>query len=353
MQALLEFIKKLQSDKRFASFDEVAIKQGIVLKILSLLGWDPFDVDEINPEYGKDDKRVDFSLRVNNSNAIFIVIEKEGKNSKNSREQLIYFAAKEDVKIAILTNGLTWWFFSPHLGRNSEEKNFLKIQMYEQKADQAAQRFMELLSKQNVISGKAAESAKSMYQAKQKAVLIHEYLPKAWQEITSEPEKWLVDVVIKVTEGLCGYKPDNETVKKFLSSGIALDLKGTPLVKPGPPSKQQEKGSLQEAYTGKSIRSFKFREKKYAAKTWKDMLLKICELMNQEHKDKFEFLIDLYGQEEQVFSRNGDKILIAEKISGTDIYVNSGLTPKATLALCHEIISACGYTEGDLSIETG
>jgi len=351
MQDLLEFIKKLQSDQRFASFDEVATKQGIILKILSLLEWDPFDIDEIQPEYVRGDKRVDFSLRINNSNAVFIVIEKEEKNIKNSREQLMDFAAEEGVKIAVLTNGFTWWFFSPHLGRNSEEKNFLKIQINEQKADQVTQRLLEFLSKKNVVSGKTAESAENMYQAKQKAALINEYLPKAWQEIIRKPEKWLVDVVVKVTEGLCGYKPDNETVKKFLSSDAAIYLEGTPSVKPGPPSKPQEKKSVQESHAGKAIRSFTFREKKYAAKSWKDMLLKICELMNQEHKDKFEFLINLYGQEERVFSKNRDKILISEKISGTDIYVNAGLTPKATLTLCYEIISTCGYTEGDLSIE--
>jgi len=49
MKKLVEFIKKIQSDDRFGAFDEAAIKQGIVLKILSLLDWDPFDVDEVQP----------------------------------------------------------------------------------------------------------------------------------------------------------------------------------------------------------------------------------------------------------------------------------------------------------------
>ena len=65
MQNLLEFIKKLRSDKRFTSFDEAATKQGIVLKILSLLEWDPFNIDEIQPEYAMGDKRVDFSRMSN------------------------------------------------------------------------------------------------------------------------------------------------------------------------------------------------------------------------------------------------------------------------------------------------
>jgi predicted type IV restriction endonuclease len=352
MENLLEFIEKLQSDKRFASFDEVATKQGIVLKILSLLEWDPFNIDEIQPEYTVGDKRVDFSLRSNDSNKAFVVVEKVAKNLKNSREQLMDFAAKEGVKIGILTNGITWWFFSPHLGDDFEEKNFLRIQIDEQKPEQITQRFLEFLSKGSVVSGKAAQAVENMYQAKKKAILIEEHLPKAWQEIMREPEKWLVDIVAKATEGLCGYKPDQETVKNFLSSDREKELKIPTSIKPEPASKpQEEKKSVQKVPTGKSINAFTFKGKKYMVKSWKAMLLKFFELINAEHKDKFEFLIDLSAQEEGVFSKDKNRILIPEKISGTDIYVNVGLTPKDTLALCYETMSVFGYKESDLSIE--
>jgi D-alanine-D-alanine ligase-like ATP-grasp enzyme len=352
MENLLEFIKKLQSDKRFTSFDEVATKQGIVLKILSLLEWDPFNIDEIQPEYAMGDKKVDFSLRSNDSNKAFIVVEKVAKNLKNSREQLMDFAAEEGVKIAILTNGITWWFFSPHLGDDFEDRDVLSIQINEQKPDQITQGFLEFLSKGSVVSGKAAEALENIYQAKQKAILIEEHLPKAWQEIMKEPEKWLVDIVVKVTEGLCGYKPDKETVENFLSSDVEMKLEIPTLIKPEPSSKPQEvKKSVQKSYTGKPINAFTFKGKKYMVKSWKDMLLKVCELINAEHKDNFEFLINLSTQGEDVFSKDEHRILISEKIPGTDIYVNVDLTPKDTLALCYETISVFGYKESDLSIE--
>jgi len=352
MQNLLEFIKQLQSDKRFASFDEVATKQGIVLKILSLLEWDPFNIDEIQPEYVMGDQRVDFSLRSDNSNTAFVVVEKVEKNLKNSREQLMDFAAKEGVKIAILTNGITWWFFSPHLGDDFEEKTFLRVQMNEQKPEQITQRFLEFLSKRSIVSGKAAEAAANIYQARQKAILTKEHLPKAWQAIMKEPEKWLVDIVVEVTEGLCGYKPDKETVKNFLSSDIEIKLKVPALIKPESTSKpQEEKKSVQKSYTGKPINAFTFKGNKYLVKSWKAMLLKVCELINADHKDNFEFLINLSTQEEDVFSKDKQRILISEKIPGTDVYVNVDLTPKDTVALCYEVMSAFGYKESDLSIE--
>ena len=65
-EQLLDFIKEIQSDERYDSFDEPAIKQGVVLKILSFLDWDPFDIDEIKPEYAVDGGKIDFSLRHKN-----------------------------------------------------------------------------------------------------------------------------------------------------------------------------------------------------------------------------------------------------------------------------------------------
>ncbi len=63
MDNLLEFLRDIQSDERFKSLNEAAIKQAIVLKILSLLDWDPFNIDEIQPEYNLEDGKVDFLLK--------------------------------------------------------------------------------------------------------------------------------------------------------------------------------------------------------------------------------------------------------------------------------------------------
>jgi predicted type IV restriction endonuclease len=76
MKKLVEFIKKIQSDERFGTFDEAAIKQGIVLKVLSLLDWDPFDVDEVQPEYEIQGSKVDFCLKKGKANKVFILVRK-------------------------------------------------------------------------------------------------------------------------------------------------------------------------------------------------------------------------------------------------------------------------------------
>ncbi|UCH71766.1 MAG: hypothetical protein JSW62_05040 [Thermoplasmatales archaeon] len=54
-------------------------------------------------------------------------------------------------------------------------------------------------------------------------MLINEHLPKAWLKIMNAPEKWLVDIISQVTKDICDYKPDRETVIKFIKSNVKKD----------------------------------------------------------------------------------------------------------------------------------
>jgi len=59
-------INRLKTDRKIDTVDEAATKQAVVLKLLSLLGWDTFNIDEVTPEYSVAGKRVDYALKINN-----------------------------------------------------------------------------------------------------------------------------------------------------------------------------------------------------------------------------------------------------------------------------------------------
>ena len=77
---LTSFIESLKSDRRIVSFDEAATKQAVVTRLLSLLGWDIFNIDEVTPEYSVGVRKVDYSLRIDNANKVFIEVKKIVKN---------------------------------------------------------------------------------------------------------------------------------------------------------------------------------------------------------------------------------------------------------------------------------
>ncbi|MBW2029852.1 MAG: restriction endonuclease subunit R [Deltaproteobacteria bacterium] len=359
---MIEFIKEIQTDERYDSFDEPAIKQGIVLKALSFLDWDPFNMGEIQPEFEAEGERVDFALKNKNSPKAFLVVRKGIKALKNCQKPIIRQAEKDGVKLAVLTDGITWWFYLPHLDASLEDKRFETIDMNELKPADIARKFQDFLSKENVVSGKAVKAAESMVQARLRDTLIKESLPKAWNKIMEEPENWLFDILAKVTKELCGHEPDREAVEKFLSleanakadiTAIIRPKKETEVKAPEPKESKREpvKAAKAPDYNSKSIVSFTFLGNKYSAKAWKDLLIKLCEIMANKHKEDFEMVLTLSGRNRDYFSVNPYELLNSEKIKGTDIYVDVDLNAMGIVALCHRMLELFGYKEKDLSID--
>ena len=53
LEKLISYIESIKS-KPPGSQSEEATKQGMILPIINILGWDVFDVDEVYPEYELD-----------------------------------------------------------------------------------------------------------------------------------------------------------------------------------------------------------------------------------------------------------------------------------------------------------
>jgi hypothetical protein len=360
VKKVIEFIKKLQSDKRISSYDEAAIKQAVVLKILSLLDWDPFDPDEVQPEHMMDGTNVDFLLRYDGADRVFVFVKKGEELSKFQGEALT-IAVVAKVTMALLTDGLSWWFFLPLLQGSADEKKFLSLDldMNTQRAEDIAEQLSDFLSKDSVVSGKAQKAAEGIYNTRQRAFMVKENLPKAWDMVMKEPKRWLVDVLAEATEEISGYKPDRSTVEEFISSREEVKAKASPMPKPKPSvvpikskvSVAQKVVVQKEDYATKSIKAFMFKGKRCDVKSWKAMITRICETIFPQHKDELEVLFTLSGKDKEYFSRNPYEFLNCEKISGTNIYLDVGLGAKEIVALAYKLILLFGYKESDLVLE--
>lgn len=355
-EKLLELIKKIQSDRRLVSLDEAATKQTVILRILFFLAWDHFNIDEVHPEYSVGGKNVDYALRHNNYNKVFIEVKKVGEDLGKHQEQLLSYSFQEGVKLAILTNGITWWFYLPLHEGSWEQRRFYTIEIYDQDAEEIVQKFIDFLSKENVISGKAIINAESVYKSKQKQYLIKDTLPKAWKKLLIEPDEMLVELIAETTEKLCGYKPDHVAVESFLVSYIQkLETLITKVPKHVIPSekiitaKRPLKGG--ESYTGKSISTFTFKGTKYKVRTWRDMLIQVCNIMVATHRDRFEQVLNLVGRKRPYLTKNPNELRAPERISGTEIYVEVNLSANSIVKLSRDIVSLFGYTNDDLLID--
>ena len=357
MQAqLTSFIEDLKADRRIMFFNEAETKQEIIVRILSFLGWDIFNTDEVKPEYSVGGEKVDYSLRIGDTNKVFIEVKKIGEELEKHQEQLLSYSYKQGVRFSILSNGITWWFYLPWQEGSWEQRKFYTVDIFQQESEDISSKFVDLLSKDNIRSGKAIQNAEAIYKGKQKLNILKETLPKAWNKIIEEADDLLIDLINETTEKLCGYKADTEMVEQFLlrhkNHFIISATLPTKITRYTPPLVTRPTSTVfSESYSGRSISSFHFKGLQYQVRFWKELLTKLCEILNNKHPTEFDKVLSLRGRKRPYFSHNKDELWEPRRIGSTNIFVETNLSANSIVKLCFTTVALFGYPTKDLRIE--
>ena len=97
---------------------EEATKNALVMPFLSVLGYDIFDPTEVVPEFsadvgGKKGEKVDYAIMVEGRPEVLVECKKAGSNLDEADvSQLFRYFTATDARIGILTDGITYRFFS-------------------------------------------------------------------------------------------------------------------------------------------------------------------------------------------------------------------------------------------------
>jgi len=134
----------------------------------------------------------------------------------NHEEQLVTYCAKCGVKLAILTNGISWWFYLPLQEGDWSERKFYSIDLLEQQKNEIEIKFNELLNKNNVLNGTALINAKEQLNKQIRNRKISKGLPEVWNSLIENSDPLLIELLIENTESKTGYKPSEENVNKFI-----------------------------------------------------------------------------------------------------------------------------------------
>ena len=220
-QALDNCLKEIRKDSGISTLNEEDAKRRIILRILGLLGWDIYS-SEIKAEHGVGIRRVDYALQVNGENKVFIEAKKPGEALDNHQKQLLDYSFQEGLALAILTNGISWWFYLPLKQGAWNDRRFYTLDILAQEEDVVGI-FDLLLSRENVGSGEAVQHAESILERRQREKTFRESLPKAWNRIIkdSERDSLLVDLLKETTEDVCGFRLEEgevSEISRFISS---------------------------------------------------------------------------------------------------------------------------------------
>jgi len=355
-QQLHQFISELKS-RRILAISEDATKISIVLKLLNILGWNIFDNEEVYPEYAIGGKRVDYCLRQGQRNLVFIEVKKTDEDLEYHQEQLLNYAFHEGIEIAILTNGVAWWFYLPLNPGSWEQRKFFSIDFLKQQEDEIISNLINFLSKENVVSEKAIDTAKKMYKSNRKDEAIYSALPKAWNSLIEETNESLIELINDTNEKICGYRATDEQIAEFIGRNKNQLILG--LAKYQNDKKITERKVTVEkiseyvpsGYTGKSPVSFVINNKKMAIRYWVDMLTEVCNFLYSNHQNNFEQKVSsIKGRKRVYFSRNKDELRVPMQIRNSGIYVESNLSANSIVKLSENLAALFGYNS-DLDIE--
>lgn len=148
-----EFIARLKSHiehvKRVGSHcsTEETTKQALILPLLDILGFSPYDPTKVLAEFAADfpgvkaTERVDYALYCNGQPVMFIEAKPYIANLTNHAPQLSrYFNSSLGVTIGAITNGKEWRFFTDLINTNvMDEKPFLTIDFTKDNAEDLTQ----------------------------------------------------------------------------------------------------------------------------------------------------------------------------------------------------------------------
>jgi len=304
---LSEHLKKIRDALREGRFNsEAAVSQGILLPTLYELGWPIFDTSIVIPEYTVQGRRVDYALcHPKNKPYVFIEVKKIGF-SDGADKQLFEYAFHLGVPIAILTDGQEWSFYLPGEQGRYDERRVYKLDILERDIEEAENRLQSYLSYQNVCSGKALESARSDYKNVARIRIIESNLPKAWEALLKDHDSLLLDLLAEKVEDICGYKPDLDLCGKFISKQVQSGYNYFDTEKGKQPKRQIRKESKYSPEITKRKHKFSFiyNGKEIEARSARDVMIKIFELLQKEDSSFLErFASRKHGKKRRYLSR--------------------------------------------------
>ena len=114
-----DYVKRVRELSEHVRGNEQATKMSLIVPLFKALEYDFFDPRECKPEYkvdfGRDRsvKPIDWAVCINGKISFFVEAKEVGKQLRSYSEQLgDYFAKEPLVNLGILTNGVTWRFYT-------------------------------------------------------------------------------------------------------------------------------------------------------------------------------------------------------------------------------------------------
>lgn len=277
--SLEEDIEDIRAGIKAGRFtNEASVSQGIVLRLLHALSWPSYDTQIVCPEYSLEGRRVDYALCQPPGKPIAFVEVKQIGQSEGAERQLFEYAFHVGVPLAILTDGQEWNFFLPGEQGDYGERRVYKLDIVERDIAECVSRLNRYLKYDAIVAGSAIEAAREDYRNVSRDRQMKATLPKAWAKLVEEEDELLLELVADRVESLCGYKPDPDTVARFLKESVAPRSR---VVAPQPPRSSAAQPPVAPAMKPLGSVGFIHNGQHHPARNARDVLVSVFETLSQ------------------------------------------------------------------------
>ncbi|MCU0426406.1 MAG: hypothetical protein MUF71_12355 [Candidatus Kapabacteria bacterium] len=225
MSQLATFLTSIQNDTRIPGFSALQLKQALILKVLHLLGWDAFDLTKVQADHTAGGMTIDYALQTPTHSMIYLHIVKPlDDTTREQKDKIVKLAAAENVRMAVLTDGIHWEFFAPMLRGTLNEKEFAKCSLGTQPIEECEHILKHYLSYRIAVSGTAFTRAEKVCQErlKKKSANMTSALSDAWASVVQEFEELFVELTSVEAKRLFDVDSDVAAVRKFFSRFVSM-----------------------------------------------------------------------------------------------------------------------------------
>ena len=203
-------------------------------RVLYELGWDIYDPSAVRREYTVDKRRVDYALfTLSSAPAIFIEVKAPNSGDDGDR-QLFEYAFHQGTPFVILVNGREWSFYLPAEQGNYSERRVQKLDLLERDPKNSAQVLERYLKFDRVRDGSAHSDTRGDYQSAARQREAEKTIPRAWQDLISQPDELLIDLIAEKVVSLIGFRPTDQQIEAFLLAPSATPIRSFSTERAGP-----------------------------------------------------------------------------------------------------------------------
>ena len=325
-------LARITTEYDLTTLGEDSVKQWVILPLLRRVDWND-ETSEVTPEFPVRGDRVDYALRLGGENCIFLEAKAGNMDLAQHEEQLEGYCRGIDVTFGVLTNGRQWWLYvRPR--KNARIGRFTEFDITHE-SEEVENSFRQFLSRGKMADAQARQEtqteARRQLRNRRDEEAERKRMIAAWNEFAGDKQAQ-VDFVANLAEQK-GPRPDSSHVLKFLSSHFDLvnpiDTSCTCPIKP-------------ESFTFES-------QAIVEVKNWKQVVLKVCGLMQQRHPETFADTISDIGTAWVEKSKHAPSDKFTQ-IGNTEIWINAGGSAGKIRDMANHVLNQFKYP-GELFIK--